>query len=206
MQLGFIQKSIGIDDFTFDNQYSKDFDGGNFDPNLSSNEVFNTQNILLPEVNFGVYYYRTDKNKSWNPYGGISAFHLTTPEETFLGTRNNLPMRFVGYGGSSFKLNWLYRLDANFQFMREGNVNDISGGMLLYYEPERQDAGFFIGPYYRYKDAAQLHVGVEYGEFTFRLAYDITISQLSSINRRQGGIEFGITYTKHKGKYVPSIL
>ncbi|MBL4651975.1 MAG: PorP/SprF family type IX secretion system membrane protein [Flavobacteriales bacterium] len=206
MQLGFIQKSINSKNFTYDNQYSKDYNGGDFDGSLASNEFYATEAILLPELNFGLYYYRTDKNKIWNPYAGISAFHLTTPEETFLGVKNDLPMRFVGYGGTSVKLNWLYRVDANFQLMREGNVSEIVGGALIYYEPEREDLGFFIGPYYRNKDAFQLHLGVEVGEWTVRVAYDLTTSTLGSINKKQGGVEFGITYTKHKGKYIPSIL
>ena len=206
MQLGFVQKNINSVNFTYDNQYSKDYNGGDFDQSIASNEFFATETVLLPELNFGLYYYRANKTKMWNPYGGLSAFHLTTPEETFLGVKNDLPMRFIGFGGASLKLNWLYRIDANFQIMRQGNVNEIALGGLFYYEPEREDMGFFIGPYYRYQDAIQIHTGIEYKEFTIRLAYDLTTSSLGSVNKKQGGVELSITYTKHKGKYIPSIF
>lgn len=205
VQLGFIQKSIRADQFTFNNQYSKDYEGGDFNPSLNSNEFFPQESIMLPEISFGIHYYKTDRNKMFNPFIGASAFHLTSPEETFLGSTNNLPIRYVGYGGTDLKINTFYRLQANALFMREKNVNEFAGGTLVYYEPEG-DIGFYFGPYYRHKDAIQIHTGVEYGEFNFGFSYDINTSGLSEHTKKQGGFEFSITYIKHKGKYIPSIL
>ena len=82
-------------------------------------------------------------------------------------------------------------------------ANSLSGNFIPYFEGS--DAVFFIGPYYRNKDAMILHIGGTYGEYIFRISYDINVSSLSSVSRSRGGFELSITYTKEKAKYIPSI-
>ncbi|PCH93398.1 MAG: hypothetical protein COB85_07185 [Bacteroidetes bacterium] len=206
LQLGIIHKSFDPSALTFDNQYDSSYASGTFDPGISSGETFEKTSILLPEVNFGVYYYNERKNATFNPYLGVSGFHLTQPTESFYGQKNKLPMRLVVHGGTKIKINNNYSAEPNFLYMRQTNDNEFQFGTLIYYHLSGYDANIFIGPYYRNKDAVIIHVGGLYQDFRIGISYDINTSSLKGASNGRGGIEFSITYTKQKAKYLPSIL
>jgi type IX secretion system PorP/SprF family membrane protein len=206
VQLGFTQKSIDPIKYTYNNQYDQDFEGGGFNPDLESFETFYVETIILPEVNFGIYYYKADDKHWFNPYFGLSGFHLTRPKETFLGETNRIPSRYVSYVGSKITLKDFYHIEPSMMYMRQGNVNNLVFGANLLFEPDRLKSGFYIGPYYRLKDALQIHTGITYGDYIFRFSYDINTSGLKAVTGGKGAFEFSITYSKRKGTYLPSIL
>lgn len=206
VQFGFIQKTVNSNNFTYNNQYNKQYENGDFDPSFSSGEITEATPSFIADLNFGIYYYRSDRYSIFNPFGGVSAFHLTTPNESFLGQETNLPIRYVGTGGTDAEINTFYSITPSVQYMRQGNVSEYAGGFVVHYEPEFGSTGFFLGPYYRYKDAIQIHSGFEIGEFIFRIAYDFNVSSLKTVTKGRGATEISITYTKHKGKYIPSIF
>lgn len=209
IQLGFVQKSIDPD-ATYNNQYDKDYGTGDFNPGLSSGENFTQQATFLPEVNYGLYYYKSDDRSKYNPYGGLSAFHLSQPKETFAGTNNKTPIKWTGFGGVKIKLKEFYHLDPSIYYSTQKRAKEFTLGALFNYEPDNMTSSFFIGPYFRTfgnkSDAIQLHSGVSLGEYIIRFSYDITTSTLNKTNGGKGGFEVSITYTKHKGKYIPSIM
>ncbi|MFH1319351.1 MAG: PorP/SprF family type IX secretion system membrane protein [Bacteroidota bacterium] len=205
LQLGLIHKSFNLSNLNFDNQYDTTYHDGWFNPALISGENFEKTSFFLPDVNFGVYYHNERKNSTFNPYLGVSGFHLTQPKETYYGGENKFPLRVAVYGGTKIKINEVFDVETNFLFMRQANNNEIQFGALCYYYLEGSDTKFFIGPYYRNKDAVILHIGGTYGEYVFRISYDINVSSLSSVSRSRGGFELSVTYTKEKAKFIPSI-
>lgn len=206
IQLGIIYKSFNPGAATFNNQYDTAYAGGSFDPGLPSGEVFQTTNVLLPDVNFGVFYFNEKKHATFNPYGAISGFHLTQPKETFYDGENKLPMRIVVYAGTKIKIDNIYSVEPQLLFMQQKNDIEIQVGAMVYYNIEGSNANFFAGPYYRGNDAIMLHLGGTYEQYIFRLSYDFNISKLREISKGRGGFEVSITYTKQKAKYLPSIL
>lgn len=209
VQLGAIQKSINPD-ATYNNQYDKDYEAGGFDKGLSSGESFTQQAILLPEINYGLYYYKSDPNSRINPSGGISLYHLSQPKETYSGASNKTPIKWNAYGSTKIKLKEFYHIEPSFLYARQNKAKELVFGALFNYEPDNLTSGFFIGPYYRTfggsGDAIQIHSGISIGEYIIRFSYDITTSTFAKTNGGKGAFEVSITYTKHKGKYIPSIL
>lgn len=204
VQVGIIQNSVNKE-FTVNNQYDKNSPSG-FNSSIDGRESFNNFSVLIPEVNYGLYYYKSDPNHWLNPFVGLSIFHLTRPKLEFITKESRLPMRYSGYGGARIKLHDFYHLYPSLLYQREGNVDEYVFGLLFNYEPDKLKSGFFIGPYYRLQDAFQIHTGITFGEYIFRFSYDINTSSLKSTSNGYGAFEFSITYTKHKGKYIPSIL
>jgi type IX secretion system PorP/SprF family membrane protein len=204
IQLGLIQKSININKLTYDNQYNRDL--GGFDTNINPGENFQNTNILLPEVNFGVYYYNQNPANNFKPYGGIAGYHLTQPKQVFLNNENRLPARIVGFWGTKFKLNEKFFADANFLYMKQTNNNLLNFGFLAYYHIEGSNTSFFMGPYYRNKDAAVIHTGVIYEQYYIRFSYDWNVSSLKAFSRSRGGFEISVSYLLEKRKYLPSIM
>jgi type IX secretion system PorP/SprF family membrane protein len=72
LQAGIIHKKMRTGNYSFDSQYSD----GSFDTDLPSNEVFEKEVRLMPEVNMGFAYMNTDKSLRYNPYGGLSLSHI----------------------------------------------------------------------------------------------------------------------------------
>ena len=201
LQLGFINKRY--EPTTFDAQYDTSYYG--YNPALPSGEAFDQFNFTLPEVGFGVYYYNKKQGSKIRPYGGIAAFHLTRPKESFYGENNRLPIRYVATGGSKFEIDRYYSVDANLLYMRQTNNNEIQLGALLFYNVHGADASFFGGPYYRNGDALIFHIGGTYDEYVIRFSYDINTSSLNSVSRGRGAFELSVTYVKQRERYLPSI-
>ena len=204
VQLGIINKRYVPT--TFDAQYDTTYGDPWFNESLPTGEVYQNLNFILPEVNFGIFYYNAKRYVTFNPYGGVAAFHLTNPRETFYGTDNKLPMRFTAYGGSKIKINKIYSVDANFLYMRQTNDNEFQIGAIVTYDIEGSDYNFFAGPYYRNEDAFIFHVGGTYEDYVIRMSYDINTSSLKSVSKGRGGFEISITYVKQKARYLPSIF
>jgi len=204
LQLGLINKSYT--ETTFDAQYDTTFGAPWFNESISSGEIFNQLNFTVPEVNFGIFYYNAKRYATFNPYGGLSAFHLTNPKETFYTTDNKLPMRFVAYGGTKIKIDEIYSVDANLLIMRQTNANEFQIGAIVTYDIEGSDYNFFAGPYYRNKDAFIFHLGGTYNDYVIGLSYDFNTSSLKSVSRGRGGFELSITYVKQKARFLPSIF
>lgn len=203
LQLGVIQKSVNRNNLSFDNQYNKDIDG--FDQTYVSNENFENTSIYLPDVNFGVYYKFDNPKKKIAPYISLAGYHLTRPKETFFGQSGRLPRKFVGYGGSTVRIDDYFSMDVNMLFMRRENNNTLNFGMLGYYHFEGSEYTVFIGPYYRNKDALIIHFGLQWSEYILRLSYDVNTSKLNALSRSKGGFELSFAYVREKKKYLPSI-
>jgi len=204
LQLGIIYKSVNVSNLWFDNQYNNAT--GTVDPTLSSKENFIKTSVLLPEINIGVYYFYDNPEKDYKPYLGFSGFHMTQPKESFLGYENKLPMRFVAYGGSMINIDENLSINPNFLYMKQAKNSEVQFGAIGYYHFDDSNIKYFFGPYYRNKDAFMIHTGVIYNEYIFRISYDVNVSPLSAITKGRGGIEISFTYTKERGKFIPSLL
>ncbi|MBL4657459.1 MAG: PorP/SprF family type IX secretion system membrane protein [Flavobacteriales bacterium] len=209
LQLGFIHK--GYSPTSYDIQYDTTYipqDGAEqwFNPLIPTGESYEQLTFILPEVNFGVLYYNAKRYADVHPYGGLSAYHLTSPKETFYSAGNRLPIRMVAYGGSKIKLDKNYSIDANFIYMRQTNANELQVGGICTYDIEGSNQNFFGGVYYRNQDAVILHLGGTYEDYVIGVSYDFNTSTLRSVSKGRGGFELSIRYQKKKARYLPSIF
>jgi type IX secretion system PorP/SprF family membrane protein len=193
LQLGVIYKSTRIDEYLFDNQYS----AGTFDADLPTGEVFEKNARLMPETNIGVSYQNTEKSKMFNPYGGLSVFHILNPKENLTSADDSrLPIKFVLHGGSKISINEKITLDPKFLFMRQRNAYEIVIGTGSVFQIKDTDYNILGGINYRWNDAVITTVGLYYKNFIYRVSYDFNVSTLREFSSYKGGLEFSLVFLK----------
>ncbi|MBL4592642.1 MAG: PorP/SprF family type IX secretion system membrane protein [Flavobacteriales bacterium] len=191
LQAGAIQKSVNFDQLYFEEQYTT-VDGGSFDQSLPNGETFGNSSFWLPDVNVGVVYYYGKDPMRINPFIGVSAFHLTQPNETFYGEKSKLPIRYIAHGGAKVNLSEKIQLMPKLLFMRQENAQEINYGLMLHYH--LKGAIVLFGPTYRSSDAFILEAGLKIGSYEAKIGYDFNTSELSDFSDGKGGFEISLTY------------
>lgn len=194
-QIGMFSKSINNDIFLFDNQYS--VASSTFDSNLPSGENYNSQNIFRLDANVGLFYKYRDENKKINPFAGISLFHLSRSDESFVGVKSRVPMRWVMNAGSDIRINSKIKISPNVLFMAQGKATDLYGGVLGYYALNGTYE-VLVGGGYRNQDAFIVHAGIKQFNNIFRISYDVNSSYLNTFTKGRGAFEFSIIYNVKK--------
>lgn len=120
-------------------------------------------------------------------YIGLSAKHLTTPDQTFLDINDNLitglPIRLSLHAGSELKFktgnkrHWAAFVSPNVLLLRQGSFTQINAGAYVGYGP------VFVGGWYRHTltnlDAVIALIGFQKGILKMGYSFDITLSQLT---------------------------
>ncbi|CAN5497355.1 hypothetical protein BH11BAC2_BH11BAC2_13440 [soil metagenome] len=200
LQAGMIFKSLK-EDYTFDNQYTN----GSFNGNLPDYENIERQSKLLPELNFGINYTMADPNKYVNPFINGSVFHITTPNESFSGTKSPLPRRILLDGGVIFNINEYCQVVPAVSMMTQGASYEYKGALSVRQTLQDENrSALLFQLQYRVKDAVVAALGWEYREFTYRIAYDFNTSALKKYSNNRGAVELGIQFKreaerKHRG-------
>lgn len=196
IQMGIIYKNTNIADLLFESQY----DEGQFNPALESNETFQRFSKLMPEFNMGAYYEWIDRNNQYHPYIGATIFHMTSPKESLLenSSQSKLPRRYLLNGGCKFEVNREMKLDLKTMYQYQGKARELMFGLGGSYLLVEHNTDLKLGCYYRWKDAVSVVTGVNYEDLTFAISYDIITSGLKEFNGGMGALEFVLAYTPGK--------
>ena len=197
MQIGFLYKRTSDERLLFDNQYVSST--GFFDSDLPTGESYERLSRVMPDISIGFSYRSTDKDKKFNPYGGLSLFHVTTPNESLIGNiKSQLPIRWVVSGGGVITPDDKWTIDPNFLFMKQRTATEINVGAQAMYKIQSSFYHVIGGLYYRYQDAVIVHAGLKHNRNMYRISYDITTSPLKEFNNNRGAIEFSVIYYGRK--------
>lgn len=203
LQAGIINRRINPQKLEFGSQYDPIL---GFDPSHPSGENFDKTSATSIDANFGVVYFNRNPNNRLNAFGGISLYHLSRPEDPFIGTNDRrLPMRLNVHGGVKIKLSNLFNITPQFIYIRQGNAHEtVTGLYLQYLLPNYSDLLF--GATYRFQDAVIPFIGFHLGDFTFGLSYDVNVSDLRAASQGRGGIEISLSYIRHKKIRDPKFI
>ncbi|MBL4652669.1 MAG: PorP/SprF family type IX secretion system membrane protein [Flavobacteriales bacterium] len=193
IQFGFIHKSVNVDKLTFGSQYTPQ-DGGGLNPDIPSDEVFTNQSLFMFDMNIGGIYYFSSDISRLNPFIGGSIFHVTQPKESFYGSNNRLPRRYLAHGGAKYNLSQKIQISGYVLAMQQTNAHELTASLFGYYYFKKSDAYIMYGNTWRSKDAFLFHLGLKYREFVYRVTYDVNTSALSAITNGKGGFEMSIVY------------
>ncbi len=196
-QIGVIHKSVNMEKLYFQTQYNSS-NGGSFNTDLPSGEIFTNASIVLPESNIGLLYYFSNTQKRINPFLGFSVFHLTEPNESFFNVYNKLPRRYLAHAGLKININEKLQFLVHSLAMKQANDVEIINSFLVNYYLKPSDVFLLAGTTYRSKDAAIAHLGLKYGNYTYRFSYDINTSALNAISNGKGGFELSVVYIMKK--------
>jgi type IX secretion system PorP/SprF family membrane protein len=205
-QASLYNRSINFDKLTFGDQFDPStgqFLGG------SSAEALNTgQSKFFPDMTMGGLFY------SKNGWFGVTASHITQPDQSLVGSPDRLPMKLSGHGGWKFYLSpgvmgqGFYSkprersITPTFQYRHQGRFDQMDLGVYYTLEP------LIIGTWYRGVPFKNVN-GIVNNESIVLLvgftkkgvkdilnigySYDFTISKLGA--RSGGAHEFSIVYS-----------
>ena len=191
IQIGILYKRINTNGLIFDAQ----FDGFIFDRELPSRESFDRTSRFMIDANVGFSYKSTDRTKKINPFADLAVFHLTMPNESFIGDQESrLPMRWVANVGARIEVNRSFLIDPSVIYMRQREANQFLATAIGYYEIEGTAYQAIGGLGYRTSDAVIIHAGIRHNSNIFRISYDINTSELSDYSQNRGALEFSVIY------------
>jgi len=201
LQLGLFYKSFNSERLSYDVQYSPSMDGGSFDQSIESGEnESNRLSITKFDANFGLYYKYVDILEKVHPYIGLSLSHLSMPNESFVGTKKRLPIKFMVNGGCDIKINEEVDITPRFLYMNQAKAYEINAGIIGTYKITENDSRILFGCDYRHKDAVILHLGFKQEMYALRFSYDINTSYLKNYSRSRGAWEISLVVTGFKGR------
>jgi type IX secretion system PorP/SprF family membrane protein len=171
----------------------------------SPTEAINSEfiNVHYFDMNVGLLY-NASTNGNNNYYVGASAYHLNRPRESFLGVDSiNVPIRVTGHAGGYFPItgspstiyvSGLYQTQAGAHELVFGGAWEASATT-----DESNPVNFYAGAWARFSnvtDAVIPYVGLDYGDFSLGVTYDVNVSALKTASQSQGGIEISLIYIK----------
>lgn len=205
IQPGFFQRSINFTGLQWGNQ----FDGMYYDATLASGEMQGSQAFTKYDLGAGLLWtynntrgdiYVTD-NHDLNAHAGFSVFHITTPKYSFLGSQEELYMKFVFHGGLTKSLgDSKVAINPSFFFYKQGPAHELYFGTLFRFLLTQDSkftgfksaSAFYLGGYYRTRDAITLRLMYEYAGWGFGVSYDVNTSSLKEATNTRGGLELSL--------------
>ena len=192
LNLGMNHRQVNWNQFSFDNQYN----GAYYDPNLPTNEIYQSQRNTNISIGIGTVYefQKTNRNKI---SGGLSFFNLNRPNQGFFGENIPRDIRTSIFVKSSYQLNSDWDILPSLSLQHQGKYNEFIMGSNLKYtlfqKPTLYEAIYF-GAWLRNKDAGYLSAGMDYQNWFFGMSYDFNFSKLVPASNARGGIEFAARY------------
>ncbi len=191
VQLGILYKRVNTNGLIFDAQY----DGFIFDGDLPTQESFDRTTRFMIDANVGISYKSTDRTKRVNPFGDLALFHVTMPNEAFIGEADSkLPIRWMANAGARIEVNRQFLLDPSVIYMRQRSASQFLISAIGHYELQGTPYQVIGGLGYRTEDAVIIHAGIRHNSNIFRISYDINTSGLSAYSQNRGALEFTVIY------------
>lgn len=169
----------------------------------SPTEAVNSEELTIHyfDVNAGVLY-NGSLNGDNDVYLGASLYHINRPKESFLGDDNIiLPMRFTAHGGGFFpSSDGVSTLYVSGLYSRQASASEyVFGGAVELNVNNNQDppTNFYIGSWVRFSnvtDAIIPYIGLDFGNFSLGLTYDINVSAFRTASESLGGVEISLIY------------
>jgi type IX secretion system PorP/SprF family membrane protein len=179
------------------------------DPNLGNDEVLNKTSGSNFDAGAGIMYYDATPDKKVNLFLGLSAFHLTQPEDPFIteGEHQKMPVRYTAHGGAQLNVSEALSITPNLLYMRQGEATEKMIGAYTQFRVN-EDADFLLGANYRFKDALVPYAGVYYKNFVLGVSYDVGTSDLSKVTGKANSFELSLSVIgsrAFKAKRVPFV-
>ena len=210
VQSGFFYKSVDGSNLHYDRQY----DGYNYNPNLSSGEQPVKSGITSFDLGGGVNlnYIQSDKFISAKHAAkfdlGVSGYHYRLGKTSFLNSNEKLDTRFCAYFNGDFNIpNSVNAIMPSILYMRQGPSSEFIAGALFKfilgdpstYTQLKKPKALSIGGYYRYRDAIIPSLLLQYNKYAIGVSYDINVSALTPASKRNGGLELMLRYNVFPG-------
>lgn len=200
LQAGIVNKNLNYDPLYFDVQYN----GNYYDPNLPTQENFNTNTRTYPTFSTGLSFFKQiAKRKVLR--GGLALFNINKPKQSYFNDSDiKLDRRIVFHANGEWKVHEKINVVPSFQWMHQGKFNEVTiGGAAKYIITDF--IGLYrtawAGVYYRNKDAAYFTIGMDYDQWKVAISYDVNTSTLIPASNHRGAFEIAVIYIINSKPY-----
>jgi type IX secretion system PorP/SprF family membrane protein len=176
--------------------FATQFSSNGFDLSLPSDEFFQNNNINYVDWNTGLNY--THANESGVYHVGFSGYHLTRPEESFLGDKTNIiPVRYSLSAGANRYMGETGVLLTSALFQQQARSRELTLGVAYgqYLSSPDNDISVFMGAWYRINDSFIPYFGFNYNDLQIGLSYDIVASSLNLSKTNNRSFEISAIYS-----------
>jgi type IX secretion system PorP/SprF family membrane protein len=202
---GVLQRSVDQSALRWPSQYS----GSGYDPALNPNENFAKSNFTHADFGAGILwsfgegsrYLTANDHRSLN--AGISVAHFNRPEISFLGSPEQLYMKWSFHTAAVYGIkNSNYSLAPSLLFTQQGPLREFMIGAFIKYKlkEESKYTGIIkstmlsLGCFYRNEDAIIPGFQLEIDKYALGISYDFNISTLSPATSGKGGFEITLRF------------
>jgi type IX secretion system PorP/SprF family membrane protein len=197
--IGYNIKSVALGGVMWDSQY--DPNAGTYNPAYGTAEGGGGIGYL--DMSTGIVWnFRT--NHLFRSALGFSFHHFTAPRVSIIGGSERLIPKFGVQWNIGYKLSETSNttLMPSLIAYQQGSSLLLNGGLNVKYVLEeasrytdnQTDKAFYIGVFYRFRDAVYVTFRYDYKEFSFGAAYDINASKLVEATKTVGGFEIFLQY------------
>ncbi len=162
-------------------------------------ENFNSDQEGYTDFNTGIMY-TGNINDNATIYGGFGFYHITKPSYSFQNGANKLNHRYSVYFGGSVDITDYSVFYGSANYQRQGPQQEFllggAAGFIMnpHHDRDEENQVFYVGAWYRYKDALIPYVGLELKNFTVGFTYDATVSGLAQPTNNQGAYEISLIF------------
>lgn len=201
LQAGLLSRRFDPAKFQFADQWNP-ITG--YNPSNPTGDALTRNSSSVFDAGAGVLYYDGDPAKTLNTFLGVSAFHLTRPEDPFVyGKKETLPIRYAVHGGVRMMLSDVVTITPNALYMRQGNSDEKMVGAYAQVKANTY-TDFLVGGYYRFNDAVTPFIGFHYEHMVLGFSYDTNVSKLKNLARSSNAFEISLSFTGRKSRAFPS--
>ena len=199
-----VNRHLDFSKLTFESQFSS----GGFNISIPPSQNFSSGNINYVDFNTGLLYTMMGERSSF--YLGGSYYHITKPNESFLGATNQRlsPRLNLSIGGSA-DIGEVDRILYSGLLMNQASVTTALFGAAYekFIDSNAEEMCFYLGGWYRVNDAFIPYVGYRLNDMQLGLTYDVTTSSLNLSGTRNRSIELSFQYIipdkSSQKKFVP---
>ena len=194
--VSFVVRSVNFSKFYFNNQWVEDM---GFNTAVNSNEPVQRESFQMLDVNAGLHF-GGQVHEQVKLDLGISMMHLNRPRHSFFNNNEQLGFRYQAEAGVKYQIDQQLSIVFNGYYGYQKAASELVLGSLFSYAildkiSENPAHTFYVGAYYRLKDALAPVVGYQYKQWRLLLSYDITLSKLLTASRSNGGPEISLVHT-----------
>jgi type IX secretion system PorP/SprF family membrane protein len=199
MQVNMVQKSIDQTKLIFEDMYN--VTTGTVSAPGTSMSAITTPNLSYPDFNAGVMYSGKIAEHATG-YFGYSYYHLTQPTEGFISSDSHeIHKRQTAYIGGSFDLAPTVILYTSALYQSQATAEELlMGGAVGFIlnpnhdEEYAKNTIFYLGGWYRYRDALAPYVAIEWSRMRIGFSYDVNVSAFAPATHGLGGYELSLIF------------
>lgn len=178
-------------------KFPDQFDGQFFDNTLPTSVILDKTSTSYLDVQVGLNYAYFPTDKLYLN-GGISAWHINRPRESFFNTDlagfdPRIEPRYTGFANASIKMSDEIILNPMAYYSLQSKAREfVIGGNIQYDLLGDGEQQLVLGIYARPGDAIIPMAGFQWKFIRLLFSYDATTSQLKNYNNSRGAFEFAL--------------